>query len=355
MATSDNNGKTGGVTRVLAIMGFIAILAIGMWGSIQIASAIPGAFSGLTSAIVSLTSIFVPAGETLTLSVQPSLSVASGNPLQVTWAHEKKTTDGSYTFRYDCAEGVYFTSPTPAGAEQTIYCNVPFNFLNANNAITLKAFSTANRFIDVTVYIDYTPNGANRPTVTGSTFITITNENLTGSPTVTTPTTTPSTPTKPTTPTTPRPTTPRTPGQVSTSTYPIGGGRVSDPNGYVDLSVKILETGVVDKTTGAFTASSTPSRSSRVAVRFAVENIGTKTSPQWNFNAVLPTIPSNIFSSPMQQALAPGDRIEFTIGFDSFDPAKPNGEFIVNVDPSNSFNEKREDNNIVKHVVTTVP
>ncbi len=115
-----------------------------------------------------------------------------------------------------------------------------------------------------------------------------------------------------------------------------------------------MDTGVVDKTTGAFTASSTPSRASRIAVRFAIENLGTKTSSQWAFNATLPTLPSNIFTSPMQQALNPGDRIEFTVGFDSFNPNQPQGEFIVNVDPTGSIQEKNEVNNIVKQVITTV-
>jgi hypothetical protein len=55
----------------------------------------------------------------------------------------------------------------------------------------------------------------------------------------------------------------------------------------------------------------------------------------------------------MQQELAPGDRIEFTVGFDSFDPAKPDGIFTVNIDPSGRFNERNKENNIVKYTITT--
>jgi len=330
--------------RVFAVFGFIAIIFVGMWGSVQVARNVPGAFSSLAAAVASFTSIFVPAGEVISLSA-PSLSVQEGIPVTISWNHAKKSVDGSYVFRYNCVDGVSFTT---GNASTTVFCNVPLNFVNENNSITLTPVSNANRFVDVQVFIDFIPNGASKATVTGQTTLTVENTAISTSPVVTTPTTpvvvTP-------TPTTPRPV---TPGTETRNTYPLTGGGVSNPNGYVDLSVRIIEIGVVDKTTGAFTASSTPSRTNtRIAVRFAVENLGTKTSPQFDFNAVLPTLPSNIFSSPLQQELAPGDRIEFTVGFDSFDPGKVDGIFIVNVDPSGRINERNKDNNITRYTITT--
>ncbi len=346
-----------GATRLFAILGFIAVLGIGMWGSVQVARAVPGTLSNIAAAIVSLTSIFVPAGETISLSA-PTLDVNSGESFVMTWTHAKKSVDGSYTFRYECADGVHFTSPSATGNNDTVFCNVPFNFLNTNNSITLTAISEKNRYADVTVFIDFTPNGANKATVTGKTTFTISNENLGTSPSTTATTTVPSTPSTPAKPTTPVTTTPHNnPGTPTSQTYPITtttGPAASDPNGYVDLAANFIEVGTVDKTTGAFTASSTPSRSQRIAIRFSVQNIGTKTSPQFDFNAVLPTIPSSIFSSPMQKELAPGDRIEFTIGFDSFNPDQPDGVFTVNIDPSGRFNERDKNNNIAHYTIHTV-
>lgn len=341
-------GASAVITRALAVFGFLAIIVVGMWGSVQIARGVPNAFSSLASAIVSFTSIFVPAGEIISLS-GPS-TVEANVPFTVSWTHEKKSVEGSYTFRYNCVNGAYFNSSSAAGATTTVYCNNNFNFINSNNQITLTPVSTANRYIDATIFIEFTPNGANQPTVTGQRTITIANNALGTSPGVTN--TTPTTPTQ--TPTTPVVTTPRpiTPGTETHNTYPINGTAVSDPNGYVDLAARIIEVGVVDKTTGAFTASTTPSRTSRIAVRFAVENRGTKTSPEFDFNAILPTLPSNIFSAPLQQSLAPGDRIEFTVGFDSFDPAKVDGVFIVNVDPSGRINERNKENNITRYTIT---
>lgn len=350
--TKSASSRLGGIAvRALAIFGFLAIIIVGMWGSVQIARGIPNAFSSLASAIVSFSSVFVPAGEKIALSA-PSLTVESNQPFVLSWTHDKKTVEGSYTFRYNCADGVSFSSLSVSGESETIFCNVPFNFLRTGNQIILTPLSTNNRFVDVEVFIDFTPNGANTPTVSGQISLTVVNNDNQTSPGTLTPTTTPPVVT------TPRPTTPRpvTPGPTQTNIYPINGGGVSDPNGYVDLSVRIIEVGVVDKTTGVFTSSSTPSRSAfntRIAVRFAVENRGTKTSPQFDFNAVLPTLPANIFSSPMQQALAPGDRIEFTVGFDSFDPSQSSGIFIVNVDPSSRINERDKANNIVKYVIIT--
>ena len=331
-------------TRSLAVVGFLALIGAGLWGSVSIARGVPGAFSSFAAAIVSLTSIFVPANEQITISV-PSLTVLSEETFTISWEHSNKTVEGSYTFRYDCADGVSFTSPTLSGSETAVFCNTPFNFLNASDAITLTPQSVKNRFIDVLLFVDFTPNGSTQPTVTGSTMLTIANETISSSPATTGSTTTPKTPVE------------RTPGTETSGTFVLPNGQTaSNPNGFTDLTARVLEVGLVDKNTGAFVASSTPNRSlptRRVAVRFAVENIGTRTSDQWTFNAVLPTFPSHIFSSPTQAALGPGDRIEFTLGFDSFID-EDEGTFVVNVDPSNRQNEPNKDNNILRYTVKTV-
>lgn len=234
------------LTRIAGIAGFVAIIGIGIWGSLAIAKNTPGALSALASAITSFTSVFIPAGS---------------------------------------------ENPAPAAPTDEVSATVP--------AVT-------------------------EPITT---------------PTVTTPA-------------------PRAPGPSTSTTLPITGAApvVSNPNGYVDLSVRIIEQGVVDKGSDTFTASSSPNRADqtrRVAVRFAIENLGTKTSPQFTFNAVLPTYPGNIFSSPTQQALGPGDRIEFTLGFDSIADTDT-GVFTVNVDPAGSINEPTKANNIIHYTVTSV-
>lgn len=337
-----NNGRggaIGGATRIFAIIGFVALIIIGMWGSVQVAKVIPGTLSSIASAIVSFTSIFVPADETLTVTTETH-SVLSGTPVTLSFEHKNKENDGTYSFRYSCVDSVTFEVAVN-GANQSVACNSALSFTPTNNTLTVTPVSTGARYVDIETFIAFTPTNAGTPTIIGSTVLTV--ENRDGKPT--TPTT-PTTPVKPTTPVR---------GPETTTTYPVGGtGQASDPNGYVDLTARVIEVGVVDKTTGVFTASSTPSRNpvnARPAVRFAVENIGTKTSPMFMFNAVLPTYPAHIFSTPSaQKALNPGDRIEYTIGFDSVVDATQ-GDIVINIDPTGGINERNKVNNVIRYTV----
>lgn len=147
------------------------------------------------------------------------------------------------------------------------------------------------------------------------------------------------------------------PGEKTESLTEFSGGDVSaassDPNGFVDLEVRILETGIISTTTNEFTATSSVRLSDRVAVRFEVTNIGTRSSDSWTFSAVLPTFPVYIFSSQSQQELGPGDKIVFTLGFDSIKD-KPEGTITINVDPTGSVAESSKENNIVHTTISVI-
>lgn len=344
--------------RVLAVVSFVAVLSIGMWGSVQVAKAVPNAMSSLATAIASLSSVFIPAGsqEEIILSA-PALTIASGEEISISWEHVGKGLEGSYAFRYNCADGVHFTSPASTGSEGVVFCNAPFRFLDGGNSVSLTALSAKNRFIDVTLFIDFTPNGGTQATVTGSTVLTIVNEDISTSPSVITPGTDESL--QPPAPSTPVITTSvPSQGQGTGSPLPATEEVItvpvsSNPNGQADLAGRIIEVGTVNKTTNVFTASSTPyskSQEYRVAIRFSIENAGNKTSPQFTFNAVLPSFPQHIFSSAGQPELKPGDRIEYTLAFDQFVDADE-GLFTLNIDPSNRVNERNKDNNLVKYTI----
>ncbi len=145
----------------------------------------------------------------------------------------------------------------------------------------------------------------------------------------------------------------QTVGPKTQKTYPVTGTGASSATGKPDLAVTILDIGTVDKTSGAYTATTTLKSTDRIAVRFQVANIGTKATGAWYFNAVLPTYPSYIFSSDAEQSLNPGDRIEFTVGFD--DVAQANGNIVViNADPTGSINEISKANNIASTTINSV-
>jgi len=76
--------------------------------------------------------------------------------------------------------------------------------------------------------------------------------------------------------------------------------------GYPDLSVRITSNfGVVRA-------------GQRLDLQFVVENVGTNATPQdWSFTASLPYNPAYTYQSPGQQALYPGDKIIYNLGYDA--------------------------------------
>ncbi len=329
---------------ILAVIAILAVIGFCMWGAIQVAQKIPSMFSSLASVSSSGTTQSASSSsknETIVLSTQ-STTVNARTTFTLSWTHANKAVNGSYTFRYDCANGVFFITPTPpSGAPVPVYCNVPFNFLNTNNSIVLTPIAAASTTVPITAYIDFTPNGASKPSISGSMLLSVTN--IGGSSFATT---TPSSNT-----TAPAHTTKPTNG-----TYPTTSTtKVSDPNGYVDLQVTFLQMGYLDRATNAFIPTNTPSRSQKVAFRFSIENIGTKTSPEFDFNAVLPTSPISNAGSPAEQALTPGGRIEFTMGFEGATMSSGNSVVTIQVDPSNRISESNKTNNTASYVITTTP
>jgi hypothetical protein len=119
----------------------------------------------------------------------------------------------------------------------------------------------------------------------------------------------------------------------------------------IDLRPVIISVGKIDKNTNVYTATTSLKATDRIAVRFIVENIGGISSGHWQFSAVLPSFPMHIFESEGQEPLGPGDRIEYTLGFDNFDTTS-NGRFTVNVDPTSSISEISETNNIATTTIT---
>jgi hypothetical protein len=96
-------------------------------------------------------------------------------------------------------------------------------------------------------------------------------------------------------------------------------------------------------TTDSFVASTTVPHGDNAAVRFTIKNVGTNYSGTWTFQATIPTYPAYTFISPPQQTLAPGDSIDYTLGFNQATPGT-NQVITVTVSPgtadSNANNNK---------------
>lgn len=88
-------------------------------------------------------------------------------------------------------------------------------------------------------------------------------------------------------------------------------------SGLPDLVVNINAIGYLGTASGgSFVASSTVPSGFRPAVRFTIKNIGTNIAGVWRFSASIPTQTAYVYQSQPQQALNPGDSIEYTLGFD---------------------------------------
>ncbi len=261
------------VLRVVAVIGLLAILLLGAWGIIQLAFFISSLFTGgTTNAPVTQTVV----RETLTISV-PATATA-GSATTVSWGHQGGTGAYAYTLSYSCVEGLSFKAPVPTGATQTVACDTPFNYTQANSALALTPVysGTTDAKTTITVTATKLSSGAITATATGAMTVPATKK------------------------ATVKPTTTKSP---SNTTY-VASGRTSNLYGYADLAVAI---------------SSVRSQNGNATAQFVVENVGTNVSPSnWSFNAILPINGSYTYPSGPQRALYPGDKIVYTLNFSDY-------------------------------------
>ncbi len=115
--------------------------------------------------------------------------------------------------------------------------------------------------------------------------------------------------------------------------------------GKPDLAIQIESVGVIDRNSNIFVPRSSIDASERAGIRFAVVNLGGRNSGTWTWNALMPVATANsVYSSAPQRSLAPGERIEFTMGFDGIRSGGSQNA-VISVDEQNFISETREDNN----------
>ena len=337
-------------SQTLGIVVIVLLVAAGIGTAIELGPRLPGVFSNIAAAAVTLSQKFISGGEQLILEASPS-TATSGETIELSWTHKNQKSEGVYSLSYPCREGVDLILETPSG-DDAIECGTSFDVYSENQLITVVAFSDLDSMVQIPVTLTYTSAKDAGFSLSALATVSITDS----APTETVGTTEQNPEVKPEATPKNTPVTipvektpkPKTPGERTEKTYVIGEEPKPLPAyGKADLTPKILEVGVIDKITNVFTATATTSlrASDRIAVRFEVENLGTASSGHWQFSAVLPTFPMHIFESEGQQSLAPGDRIEYTIGFDNVEP-DVDGRFVINVDPTSSLPEASESNNI---------
>lgn len=148
-------------------------------------------------------------------------------------------------------------------------------------------------------------------------------------------------------------TVPVTAGTRTSETIPLGGTVPSSaPYGFPDLITSITAVGYLATTSAdSFVASATVPAGSRPAVRFTIKNAGTNVTGSWRFSASIPTQTAYIFQSQSQQSLAPGDSIDYILGFDQANRGS-NQTISVTANFDNAVAESNKNNNSASAAVT---
>ncbi len=300
--------------RVIAVIGLIAILLLGAWGIIKLAFYLPTFFSnwGL-------------ARETLTITV-PS-QTTSDKASTVSWKHAGGEGEYSYSLSYSCAAGLSYAIPVPTGAYQLVPCDTQFNYIKATSTMPLIPVlekGIAKATTTITLAATRLLDGVVTKKATGITTVSASTTPAAAGPAYTAPSAKPAA-AKPATSAKP------------TTTY-VPSGRTTNLYGAPDLAVQIVS------------APAQAAIGSRVSLQFVVTNVGTNVAGAgWMFNAVLPYTPIYVYPSGGQQALYPGDKIVYTLGYDvvpqNYGYYGGQAQATIEVDPLNYVNESSDYNN----------
>jgi len=340
----ENSRLTDIGTKALAVVGLLSILTLGGFGAVKVVQVAPGA---LFAAVSSITSNFVPAGSDGDIVfIVESHNINAGEEMTLAWSHDTNR-EGTYFFRYDCVAGVTAEAPDTNGDKKEVMCDAPFKFENINNTLLLTFLSIENRFSDVPVHLTFFPEGGEKSTVQGTTLLTVIDTGI-------------STRTA-TSARTERTGVPTSGGERRSDFQIINGseggstsGSLSNPNGIPDLQVTILATGIVDKVTNSFTPGSTVGQNDRAGISFQIKNIGTKASGTWKFIVDLPLAGNTLYvyrPTEIQRSLNPGERIEYTLGFDGIDRSNTTVTAVINVDTERTVSETDVSNNSASAVI----
>lgn len=292
--------------RPLALLGLAIAIIIAAWLAVQLVQLIPNAFISLANLAER---VHNPTPDIALEASQSESTVNSRMAVEITWTDVKRA--GTYAFEYDCAPGVSLELELADGTIVPLACEREYEFADGTFSTTAIFTSERERYTDVAYYITFIPEDENADTLDTEKTLTIVNasipvagaeddgddvavnDDIDDEPTDTTP-----------------PAPPVRYRTVQKVTYSVP---VSDPHGYTDLAVTFDTIGTIDGST--LVSRSTLEEGEDGAFRFEVKNIGTKTSTDWKFNAVLPS--GQRYTSAVQEPLKPQERALITVAFDS--------------------------------------
>lgn len=288
-----------GQKGILGALVFV-FLVIGIFGAVKI---IPYIISSLASVGISLSSVFT-AKEALTISVSTD-PIIPGQQFSFSVNHSGETEEGTYTWSYACAGAVLRTRTL--SADTVIPCGKEFRIQEGEKITLISPEQNNNGVVFVVNFL-----GVNGKKLRA--------EKQIGAGTV-------------------------APEAMPPSSY-IKNPPSTGNGGRPDFSIAVLETGIATQA-NTIIPTTMLSANDRAGVKFVITNAGGTATGAWQFEAIIPNQnPVQVYHSPLQQSLAPGDSIQFVLGFDGTNGTAV-GNILIQVDDSDSVKESNEDNNIV--------
>ena len=254
--TSTEAEKASLLSNILAIVGFIILIVIVIWGLFHLGSFSKSWFASL-----------FPSVNSIQITV-PATKVPSGKPVVISWKYSPKD-KGAYTFLYQCHSGFQFKTQG-AGGTSAIPCGAAFAVPGAKNSLSVTPILSGTSSLSVPLSIVFMPT-ASGTRAEGSTSLAVTAASS------------------------------KNTAVATTSTY-----QNPDATGLPDLTVQILSTNT--------------DASGMTAATFDIANAGDASTGTWYFTAQLPTAPAYTYVSDAQASLAPGAHIENTLRFTQATP-----------------------------------
>lgn len=305
--TNELDTKKDAATKSLAIIGFIAMIILIVWLAVQIVGLIPSAFSSLASL---LDSRHGSDADTFAVAADQN-QINDGDDLTINWTALRSK--GSYSFSYNCTEGISVSWRGANGFYNPLHCDEVIDLSDfSETKLDIRVLSQqTTQFADLNYAVTFTPDDEQQPVVIRHGTVTVVSDRppvfVEETEEETTEVAAETENTEETTVTTPAPTTPR---YVTRVTYTTP---VSDPNGKTDLEVSLLGVGII--TNNTFVKTAEIKSGQRGAFQFQIKNIGTKTSGNWSYTANLPT--GETWQSQSQAPLKPNERAVITLSFGS--------------------------------------
>jgi len=146
-----------------------------------------------------------------------------------------------------------------------------------------------------------------------------------------------------------------TAGKQTTKTIQIGGATTTPKatvalSGLPDFAVTIHSVGYLASTTADSFIATTTISGTRPAVSFTIKNIGTNVTGPWRWSISIPTQMAYLYESTPQQSLAPGDSIDYTLGFDQATVGTQTVSVTANFDKT--VTESNDRNNTTSAIMT---